>query len=63
MTMRRCLFTVARQSSIASSCVRRGYASAVSAAEYQFGQAVHETHPHLLAPGERKSSPLSTEPL
>jgi intermediate cleaving peptidase 55 len=40
---------------IASSrCVprRRSYAS-VSAAELQFGQPLHETHPHLLGPGER----------
>ncbi|MCJ1253462.1 hypothetical protein MMC24_001274 [Lignoscripta atroalba] len=29
----------------------RSYAS-VSAAEFQFGQPVHETHPHLLRPGE-----------
>lgn len=28
------------------------YAS-VSAADLQFGQPVHETHPHLLKPGER----------
>ncbi|KAI4133546.1 MAG: hypothetical protein LQ347_002138, partial [Umbilicaria vellea] len=31
--------------------LRRTYAS-VSAAELQFGQPVHETHPHLLKPGE-----------
>jgi len=31
--------------------VRRGYAT-VSAAELQFGQPVHETHPHILKPGE-----------
>ncbi|KAK5131225.1 hypothetical protein LTR08_001194 [Meristemomyces frigidus] len=30
-------------------CVRRGV---VSAAEVQFGQPVHETHPHLVAAGE-----------
>jgi hypothetical protein len=30
----------------------RTYAS-VSAAELQFGQPIHETHPHLLGPGER----------
>ena len=29
----------------------RSYAS-ISAAECQFGQPVHETHPHLLGPGE-----------
>lgn len=32
---------------------RRAYASAVSAAELQFGQVLHETHPHLLKAGER----------
>ncbi|KAL8797849.1 MAG: hypothetical protein Q9195_000201 [Heterodermia aff. obscurata] len=31
----------------------RTYTSAVSAAELQFGQSLHETHPHLLRPGER----------
>ena len=31
----------------------RSYAS-VSAAELQFGQPLHETHPHLLKAGERK---------
>ncbi|KAL4885676.1 peptidase M24, structural domain-containing protein [Aspergillus karnatakaensis] len=31
--------------------LRRGYAS-VSAAELKFGQPLHETHPHLLGPGE-----------
>lgn len=31
----------------------RTYAT-VSAAELQFGQPVHETHPHILKPGERK---------
>lgn len=30
----------------------RTYAS-VSAAQLQFGQPLHETHPHLLGPGER----------
>jgi intermediate cleaving peptidase 55 len=30
----------------------RAYSSGVSAAELTFGQPVHETHPHLLAPGE-----------
>lgn len=28
--------------------------SSVSAAELQFGQPLHETHPHLLKAGERK---------
>ena len=36
-------------------CQRRPYASAVSAAELQFGQSLHETHPHLLKPGERRN--------
>ena len=40
----------------ASSQLRR-YAS-VSAAELQFGQPLHETHPHLLKAGERKKYPL-----
>ncbi|KAL3465929.1 peptidase M24, structural domain-containing protein [Aspergillus heterothallicus] len=35
----------------AQSSVRRGYAS-ISAAELKFGQPLHETHPHLLGPGE-----------
>ncbi|KAJ9151324.1 Intermediate cleaving peptidase 55 [Pleurostoma richardsiae] len=43
------------QSSIAHRGVsprsRRGYAT-VSAADLHFGQPVHETHPHLLKPGE-----------
>ncbi|KLU93039.1 xaa-Pro dipeptidase, partial [Magnaporthiopsis poae ATCC 64411] len=30
----------------------RGYATAVSASELQFGQPVHETHPHILEAGE-----------
>ncbi|KAL8940848.1 MAG: hypothetical protein Q9216_002600 [Gyalolechia sp. 2 TL-2023] len=33
------------------ACQSRQYAS-VSAAELQFGQPLHETHPHLLKPGE-----------
>lgn len=33
----------------------RSYAS-VSAAELQFGQPLHETHPHLLKPGERRNT-------
>ena len=39
---------------------RHGYATAVAAAELQFGQPVHETHPHLLEPGERQCVPIST---
>ncbi|KAL0261456.1 aminopeptidase [Diplodia seriata] len=31
----------------------------VSAAELQFGQPLHETHPHLLQPGEGKQPPLT----
>ncbi|MCJ1443039.1 MAG: hypothetical protein MMC23_003536 [Stictis urceolatum] len=31
----------------------RSFATEVSAAELQFGQPLHETHPHLLGPGER----------
>lgn len=31
---------------------RRQFATEVSAAELQFGQPVHETHPHILRPGE-----------
>lgn len=30
----------------------RSYATSISAANYSFGQPVHETHPHLLQPGE-----------
>ena len=33
--------------------LRRSYAS-VSAADLRFGQPVHETHPHILAAGERE---------
>lgn len=42
----------------------RNYAS-VSAAQLQFGQPVHETHPHILKPGERKqtSPPRAYNPL
>lgn len=29
----------------------------VSAAELQFGQPLHETHPHLIAPGDREAAP------
>ncbi|KAJ5594934.1 uncharacterized protein N7459_001142 [Penicillium hispanicum] len=32
--------------------LRRSYASSVAAAEFKFGQPLHETHPHLLSPGE-----------
>ena len=37
-----------------ASCHRAGlrHSSTVSAADLSFGQPVHETHPHLLAPGE-----------
>ena len=40
----------ARQWSLTPRCY-----SSVSAAELQFGQPLHETHPHLLKAGERKS--------
>ncbi|KAK4042382.1 peptidase M24, structural domain-containing protein [Parachaetomium inaequale] len=30
----------------------RSYATSISAAELEFGQPVHETHPHILKPGE-----------
>ena len=39
----------------------RAYASAVSAAELQFGQILHETHPHLLKAGERTIYLLSNK--
>ncbi|KAJ5460513.1 Intermediate cleaving peptidase 55 [Penicillium daleae] len=35
-----------------NSPLRRAYATSVAAAELQFGQPLHETHPHLLSPGE-----------
>lgn len=31
---------------------KRSYATSISAGSYSFGQPVHETHPHLLDPGE-----------
>ena len=37
----------------------RKYAS-ISAAELQFGQPLHETHPHLLKAGERERKHLSS---
>ena len=37
---------------------RRTYASTVLAGEIQFGQPVHETHPHLLRSGERASTTI-----
>ncbi|EGE03757.1 Intermediate cleaving peptidase [Trichophyton interdigitale] len=39
------------QSSVIAATLRRGYSS-ISAAELQFGQPLHETHPHLLKAGE-----------
>lgn len=33
----------------------RSYATSVAAAELKFGQPLHETHPHILSPGERVS--------
>lgn len=34
--------------------LRRAYATSVAAAELKFGQPLHETHPHILSPGERR---------
>lgn len=52
-----CLLASRRQATSGSSTGRllaaRTYAT-VSAAELQFGQPVHETHPHILKAGERK---------
>ncbi|KAI4169741.1 MAG: hypothetical protein LQ343_005482 [Gyalolechia ehrenbergii] len=48
--MRNC-FGVVRQLKLAPRISSRPYAS-VSAAELQFGQPLHETHPHLLRSGE-----------
>ncbi|CZT46123.1 related to E.coli X-Pro aminopeptidase II [Rhynchosporium secalis] len=52
-TRHRCRFQVLASAhrSRTTSYTRRTYAS-VSAAELQFGQPVHETHPHLLRAGE-----------
>jgi intermediate cleaving peptidase 55 len=38
--------------------LRRAYATSVAAADLQFGQPLHETHPHLLSPGERMTTRL-----
>lgn len=48
-----CLQSICRQRTTPRSSppANRGYAT-ISASELQFGQPVHETHPHLLAPGE-----------
>jgi hypothetical protein len=35
---------------------RRYYSHEVSAADLQFGQPVHETHPHLIQPGHSMNS-------
>ena len=35
--------------------VPRSYATYLAAADLKFGQPLHETHPHLLNPGERMS--------
>jgi intermediate cleaving peptidase 55 len=37
----------------------RSYATSVAAAELKFGQPLHETHPHILSPGERQSLSVS----
>ena len=38
----------------------RSYATTISAAELEFGQPVHETHPHILKAGEGVSPTPST---
>ena len=44
---------IVRQS--ATTTIRhRRWIQSVSAADLKFGQPLHETHPHLLEPGERK---------
>ncbi|KAK7550000.1 peptidase M24, structural domain-containing protein [Phyllosticta citricarpa] len=48
--VRRCPLQLHR--ALSCSAPRRDQHEVVSAAELQFGQPVHETHPHLLAPGE-----------
>ncbi|XHG08589.1 hypothetical protein AWENTII_011683 [Aspergillus wentii] len=40
------------QSNRLSLPTRRTYASSISAADLKFGQPLHETHPHILNPGE-----------
>jgi intermediate cleaving peptidase 55 len=46
-------FIIPSRPCLASSRVpRRAYATSVAAAELKFGQPLHETHPHLLEPGE-----------
>ena len=46
--------TVGHSAARGSIPARRTYATSVAAAELQFGQPLHETHPHLLSPGECK---------
>ncbi|KAJ5303177.1 hypothetical protein N7476_009976 [Penicillium atrosanguineum] len=41
-----------RASLVSSRIPRRAFATSVGAAELKFGQPLHETHPHLLEPGE-----------
>ena len=61
VTMQRCVATSARRfRSLVPSIIPRlqycrQHGTAIPAAELLFGQPLHETHPHLLQPGERKS--------
>lgn len=51
------------QACLARRCFLRqaGRRGMVSASELQFGQPLHETHPHLIAPGERKVNRFALE--
>ena len=51
--IRRNVVTVAR-SAVQATCRPKKFNSSVSAAKLQFGQPLHETHPHLLKSGERE---------
>ncbi|KAK6082983.1 metallopeptidase family M24 [Seiridium cupressi] len=48
-TLSPCRYSVSKHGSLNS---KRLYSTTVSASNLLFGQPVHETHPHLLAPGE-----------
>lgn len=41
--------------------LRRTYATSVAAADLKFGQPLHETHPHILEPGERMHKSIGLE--
>lgn len=43
--------------------LRKAYSTSVAAADLRFGQPLHETHPHLLSPGERESRPAQLAPI